>query len=306
MDIRQISHFVSVFESLNFSQSAKELFITQPALSKSIRALETELGVKLFERNSHGVFPTEAGKTYYRHAVNILENAQNGDEALKQLVTGSEGTLRISTIPSLQEQVVKSISSFHEKYPNIQITIEVQTGYEQLLSIVESNLDIYFSYSSLLHSALSLDSVPLFQETLGLFLPEKMSANVTGTDFSALQGEKLLVERRIRGPYIFNDIKNICKSRGLNVEKDLITLNNLTSVCLSVSAGIGFTVNPMSISKAYYSKNVKIIPLPGEDALITYGVGWKNNHQNPSITKYVEVFHADHDTAKTGTSTSVL
>ena len=298
MDIRQISHFVSVFESLNFSQSAKELFITQPALSKSIRALETELGVKLFERNSHGVFPTEAGKAYYSHAVNILENAQNGDEALKQLVTGSEGTLRISTIPSLQEQVVKSISSFHEKYPNIQITIEVQTGYEQLLSIVESNLDVYFSYLSLLRSAPSLDSLPLFQETLSLFLPETMSANVTGMDFSALQGEKLLVERRLRGPYIFNDIKNICKSRGLNVEKDLITLNNLTSVCLSV--------NPMSISKAYYSKNVKIIPLPGEDALITYGVGWKNNHQNPSITKYVEVFHADHDTAKTGTSTSVL
>ena len=47
MDIRQISHFVSVFESLNFSQSAKELFITQPALSKSIRALETELGAVL-------------------------------------------------------------------------------------------------------------------------------------------------------------------------------------------------------------------------------------------------------------------
>ena len=294
MDIRQLKYFVSVFETLNFTQSSKDHFITQPALSKSIHALETELGVKFFERSSHGVAATEAGKAYYRHALNILAEVQRGSDRLKDIVTGNEGILRISTIPSLQKNVVDIISMFHKVYPNITIIIEVETGFEQIMSMSESKLDIYFSYRSLLSTNESLDYCPLAKERFCLFLPNEFIDSVTGDDFSALQNKKLLLERKIRGPYISNKIQEICISRGLELSDNIITLPNLTSVCLSVSAGIGFTVNPLSISKCYYMGNVNTIPITGDDAIIEYSVGWKNNGQNPSIQKFVEVMSAQH------------
>lgn len=293
MDIRQIKYFVSVFETLNFTQSSKDYFITQPALSKSIHSLEMELGVKLFERSSHGVIPTEAGKVYYKHAVNILCEVQNGNDKLKNLATGNGGTLRISTIPSLQEWVVDIISIFHKAYPNVQITIEVETGFEQLMSMNESKLDVFFSYRSLLSTNASLNFCPLAKERFCLFLPNEFIDSVTGDDFSGLQSKKLLVERRMRGPYIANKIQEICISRGLILSDNVVALPNLTSICLSVSAGIGYTVNPMSVSRAYYMGRVSTIPIPGDDAIIEYSVGWKSNSQNPSIQKFVEVLNRE-------------
>ena len=61
MELRQLRYFVKAAETLNFSEAAKGLYITQSTLSQQIRQLETELDVQLFQRNSHEVTLTEAG-----------------------------------------------------------------------------------------------------------------------------------------------------------------------------------------------------------------------------------------------------
>ena len=68
----QLEYFVSVAEQGSFSKAAQELFVTQPVISQQIAALEKELGFALFTRSAKGVQLTQAGMTYYRHAVEIL------------------------------------------------------------------------------------------------------------------------------------------------------------------------------------------------------------------------------------------
>ena len=75
MELRQLRYFVKAAETLNFSEAAKGLYITQSTLSQQIRQLETELDVQLFQRNSHEVTLTEAGAELLPYAKETLNAA---------------------------------------------------------------------------------------------------------------------------------------------------------------------------------------------------------------------------------------
>ena len=75
MDLKQLQYFVVSVESGSFKKAADTLYTTQPHISKSIKALETELGVQLLSRKARGVELTDAGKKIYEYACNILVDA---------------------------------------------------------------------------------------------------------------------------------------------------------------------------------------------------------------------------------------
>lgn len=68
MEIRQLKYFLQVAETLNFSKASRKLYVTQSTLSQQISHLEQEIGMPLFERNSHEVYLTEAGKELLPYA----------------------------------------------------------------------------------------------------------------------------------------------------------------------------------------------------------------------------------------------
>ena len=288
MELKQLQYFVSVFQTQNFTQSAREFFITQPALSRSINALEAELGVKLFSRGPHYVKATPEGCAYYQHAINVIKAARAGEDKLRLMTTNNE-IIRVSTIPSLQEQAVAILSEYHENNPDIQILIDVSTGLEQILALSESRFDVYLSYQTLLTSNSTLNTYELRSEQLCMFLPEKYLSIFDPNNFSSLSGKKFILERRYNGPYIASMLQSVCAIRGLDCGKNILHLNNLASVCMAVSAGIGYTVNPMSISKAYYMGNVVTIPITGEDATINYAIGINNNRKTPAIDSFLSL-----------------
>ena len=91
MEIRQLKYFLKVAETLNFSEASRKLYITQSTLSQQISHLEQEIGLPLFERNSHEVYLTEAGKElrpYAQNAVNSAEACVDHMNDLKEMLTG--------------------------------------------------------------------------------------------------------------------------------------------------------------------------------------------------------------------------
>ena len=80
MEIVHLQEFVELSKTLNFTAAAQRLFISQPALSKHIRALEGELGMALFERKGKAIRLTEFGRSYLRHAEAILEQYENAEK----------------------------------------------------------------------------------------------------------------------------------------------------------------------------------------------------------------------------------
>ncbi len=129
MELRQIQYFVKVAEKLNFSQAAQELFISQPALSQQIAALENELGgVLLLRRNKQGVSLTAQGQVFYEKGKYVLELLDNLTAQIKTMGDDEDKNLHISLI-KLEENTVltygisDAIFRFMDRYPDIKVSL---------------------------------------------------------------------------------------------------------------------------------------------------------------------------------------
>ncbi|MBN1467929.1 MAG: LysR family transcriptional regulator [Fusobacteriaceae bacterium] len=134
--------FYIVAEYGNISKAAKKLFVSQPAVTKSIKNLEENLGIKLFNRNSKGVLLTEEGKVLYEYVKNAYIQIEKGEKIVKQLKNKSKGVVRIGISNTLcKYYFMPFLKGFHEKYPDIKIEITNRVTLETLELLEKGNLD---------------------------------------------------------------------------------------------------------------------------------------------------------------------
>lgn len=135
--------FNSVAETGNISRSAKQLFISQPAVSKAIHGLEDNLATILFIRNSRGVKLTDEGKLLYEHTKNAFDTINRGEENIKRIHELGIGHLRIGTSTTLCKYLLLPyLDGFVRENPHIKITIENQSSSHTLKMLENSELDI--------------------------------------------------------------------------------------------------------------------------------------------------------------------
>jgi DNA-binding transcriptional LysR family regulator len=118
--------FYVVANNGNITKAAEELHISEPALSKSIKNLEEQLGGQLFVRTKRGVVLTEEGKEFYHYIKEAMEYISNAENKFSDLINLETGHLRIGTSTTLtKEFLLPYLEKFHYQYPNI--TIEIIT-----------------------------------------------------------------------------------------------------------------------------------------------------------------------------------
>jgi len=157
MDIAQLRSFLTVVETGSISTAALALGVKQPALSKSIRRLEKQLGVKLFERRPRGVTPTDYGETLLHFAlamdsrqIQALSDARSGE-----LVIGAGGTW-------LEELLPLAVARLVTERPAVRITVVTSSPETMIVRLLNGELDILLAP---LRSA-DIDREELFTETL--------------------------------------------------------------------------------------------------------------------------------------------
>src|SRR5690348_1006536 len=115
MQLRQLEHFESVYRLRSFTRAAQEQYLSQSALSRSIQALEDELGQRLFDRTTHEVEPTDAAEALIGHAVDAVSSANVMVETARLLRDGDGGAVAIGTGPypaqPLMTEVVRRLST---------------------------------------------------------------------------------------------------------------------------------------------------------------------------------------------------
>lgn len=100
MNLRQLLHFTLVAQERNFRRASERANLSQPALSHSIKALEQDLGVQLFERTKHSVKLTPVGETVLKRAQRVLFETDNLAEEVSNLKSGEAGHLRVGLVPT--------------------------------------------------------------------------------------------------------------------------------------------------------------------------------------------------------------
>ena len=188
MNSRQLQYAILLSETLNFSQVADSLGISQPSLSKQILALEAELGIKLFDRNHSPMTVTPAGEFFLQEARELLYKEDQLYKGLDRFKSGENGQLVIGVSPFrslyLMPAIVRKVK---ERFPGVRVVLHEASAAQLRKDAVDGKFD--FALLNLPVDESVLDVTPIEPDTLVLAVPESLLhllPEISGTalDFS--------------------------------------------------------------------------------------------------------------------------
>ncbi len=143
--LEQYKVFYTAAKHGSFSEAAKQLFITQSAVSQQIRLLETELGVSLFVRGRKGAKLTSQGELLFHYAERAILEIENAESLFDRMKSLDEGSLRIGSGDTItRHYLLPILEQFHNKYPAIKIEIVNRVTDETLSKLNSGTIDIAF------------------------------------------------------------------------------------------------------------------------------------------------------------------
>lgn len=261
MELRQLKAFVKVAETLSFSQASKKLYITQSALSQSIRKLEEELDSPLFMRDNHGVALTEAGQTLLPHAKKTIEESENCLCKLNELAGLKRGTLNIGITHSYRIISSDTINKFIKAYPGINFNIYYKSSEELMKMLEDKVVDIVLSYKTSDEYPL-VESHNLFEDRLCAVMscrhPLAKKEKVT---LAELEHYTLVLPAE--GMQARNLFDKIAERYSFH-KKPRIVINEVTPLLSLVAIGTAVTI--LSSQSALTRQDTVAIPLDVEGA----------------------------------------
>lgn len=144
MELRQLRYFLALVEERQFTRAADICGVSQSGLSAAIRALEVDLGARLFERNTRNVEPTIAGRAVIAHARAMLAREAAVRESVAEVTSQIAGPLRVGTEQCLGIDVAPLVERMHRRHPGVGVEF-LQDGSHQLVTMLRAGkLDIAF------------------------------------------------------------------------------------------------------------------------------------------------------------------
>jgi DNA-binding transcriptional LysR family regulator len=229
--------FVRVIEAGSFSGAAKQLHHGQPAVSKAIAQLEDRLGVRLLLRSTHGLTPTDAGRSFYERAKRSIEEAEAAEFAARGAAATLSGRLRIcAAVTFARLHVIPCLPIFLAAHPELDIDILMQDGD---LDLVGAGIDVALRMSPLREINLAARKIGCCRRRV-IATPAYLAENGVPQGPSDLAKYQAIVyEQRLGGPmWIFRRAKT--ESSISPVGRVHVTAAE--GVREAVFAGLGFTI----------------------------------------------------------------
>lgn len=255
-----LENFVQIARIGSVSRAAQELFISQPALTARLHALEAELGEALFLRTRRGVRLTEAGKAFLPHAERALQAAADGMRAVQEAGLGVAGSLIVGATPAVSATVLPAaLRQVHEAFPATRLS--VRTGHsEQIVELVLREEVRVGVVRELRHP--DLERVPLFDDELVFVVaPAHPFAALVRIEIGALSQEQLVLFDRTSS---YHELTSVL-FRGAGVTpRSIIELDNIDAARRMVQEGVGVALLPLS-SVARDLEDASLVRVPIAD-----------------------------------------
>src|SRR5918911_2295447 len=143
MLLSQIAAFVETAERQSVSRAAEALFISQPALTARLKALEADLGAQLFVRTARGMRLTDAGSAFLPYAVRALETLTDGRMQVNALERGGAGRLAIGAAPAVSTYVLPPLlKRFAQSHPRVSVSVRTGHSEEMLDLVLREQVDV--------------------------------------------------------------------------------------------------------------------------------------------------------------------
>ena len=194
LNFNQLRAFYHAAKSQNFTQAARELFITQPAVTAHIKSLESVCNLALFKKKGRKLYLTYEGRILYDHVCKIFEYEKTIEKAINGMLKLSVGMLRVGTTKTYARFLMPSLlSHFIKVYPNIKIVLNEGPSHDMIMDLLEFNNDV--AVISKVISKEEVSYTPFRHEELVLILsPSHPLAAHRSISFEQLAREPILMK----------------------------------------------------------------------------------------------------------------
>lgn len=271
MDIDALQAFVAVAENHSFSHAAEHLYLTQPAVSKRIAALESELNTRLFDRIGRKVELTESGNALLPRARNILLDVEDSRRAISNLSGKITGKLSIGTSHHIGlHRLPPILRSFTKQYPEVELDLHFMDSEEACQAVEHGDLELGI-VTLPLNTPDDLHAEFIWPDPLAVVVHKNhILAKRQNLTLAALAEEPAILPTH--GTYTREIIEQTIQPEGLDLNIRLAT-NYLETIKMMVSISLGWSVLPCSM----LNKELTVLSVKGLKLERRLGAVWHKN-----------------------------
>lgn len=276
----QLRYFLTVANQGHVGRAAERLHISQPPLSRQIKALERALGHQLFQRTAHGVTLTAAGEAFQAEAVTLLRAAGRTTEHVDAAARGLKGRLRLGfTMYAAYGALPALVRRVSEAAPDLDLSLSEVLPDQIAAQLHDGRLDAAITFPG--GGGEGSQSRLLARDPLVAALPSQHPlAQGAPPTLAAYADQPFLICPRHQAPLLFDSITRYCQSAGFTPQIRLQAYLQQTLINL-VAEGLGVAFVPASVSRAQLA-GVTYRPLPDPPSIDQVLV-WKGASASPSL-----------------------
>ncbi|CAA9475619.1 MAG: Transcriptional regulator, LysR family [uncultured Solirubrobacteraceae bacterium] len=285
MELRHLRYFVAVAEELHFHRAAERLHISQPPLSQQIRALETELGVQLLERNRRSVALTAAGAVFLSEVREILAAVDAAAESARSVARGEAGRLALGFVGSAMHGALPGVLRAHRRaFPQVELVLTELPTAGQLEALRAGRIDVGVIRPPVREPGLALESI--HTEPFVVALPEEHGlAARREVALADLVGEPFVLLARREAPGLHESLEQAMADAG-GVPRVVQEAREMQTVVGLVAAGLGVSLVPASVG-ADQHRGVAFRPVAGSAPTVELALAWRPDDRSPVLAAFL-------------------
>ena len=278
---------MAVAEELHFGRAAQRLSMAQQPLSRQIQRLESEVGVRLFERTTRRVALTPAGEVFLEETRKTLDALERAVGEARRAERGEVGTLRVGyTATALYNLLPEVVRSFRERFPDVRLDLAEMGSAELEGAILAGDVQAAFLYG--FAGGPGVESVALRDERIVAALPERHPlAGRDAVSLRELAEGPFVFYPRHRGPGLYDRLIGFCREAGFSPEVAQEAAQEHTVIGL-VASGVGVALVFDCMGKLGRS-GVVYRPITDVDAHVELGLLWRADDPSPSLRAFVDL-----------------
>jgi DNA-binding transcriptional LysR family regulator len=292
MELRHLTYFVAVAETMNFTKAAARCFVAQSALSQQVARLETEVGTPLFARTSRSVRLTEAGEVLLPLARRILADLDGAQAELDALGGLRRGRLRLGLVQSTADPIdqMAVIGDFHARFPAIEISVTNETSTAAVAAVEAGTLDAAIVGFGADHLPASLTQQTLSVDPLVAVVSARhpLTDGTIGVD--ALVGSRPFIHF-VAGSGVRYQVDAAFARAGVTVSHSF-EMGELTDMVRLAALDIGVTIVPACVTESgsglREGEKYRVIRLADKAAVHPVSVVYDAAHLSSAASAFLE------------------
>ena len=288
MELRHLRYFVGVAEALSFTKAAEKLHTAQPSLTRQIKDLEEELGVRLLNRTKQKVSLTDEGRSFLIDAKRLLALATETVESVRRLRSGEARTLNVGYVSNLfYDFLPQTLASFHQSFPAISVNLFDLSCGEQFRALEDGKLDLGFVglHEPIARRGLEFRTIVSYKTVVALPQDNPLAAQTT-VELKSLATMFFIGMSESSYPGYRDWLTKACARAGF-IPKVLQDVDLERTMIHAVASGLGIALVPEQLKKLEHNNVMfrSLNPTVGTEGC----VAWRSDNPSAALTAYVQI-----------------